>query len=336
MVNNEKHRDVLHQYALACVAEEIDYKQFLLCTEELKKSLFEITGLDITEEKNRSNLSFANGVALGTTWAAMCLDDLIRSKMFVKGLYEAIHQKLQKKSSVHVLYVGTGPYATLVLPLLTLFSPQELQLTLVEVNDISFQTVSQLFSTLELTSFVNSFLHQSVMDLQLESSDEIDIFLTETMQHALLKEQQVPIVYHVLPQLHSEVILIPENIHLYLATIENKEYGAVPKAILGDIISFNKDYVYRSQKSDGDSGYTFPKKEFILKLEEQEPTPSIGIFTEIQVFGNNFITLNESGLTIPKIIKAIDNKTKEMHLSLQYKINPIPHWEINDRNINEG
>ena len=65
-------------------------------------------------DRNREDIHLANGKALGTSWAARCVDDIIRTKKFVAGVYQAVQKLLNEypEKTVHILYAGTGPFAT--------------------------------------------------------------------------------------------------------------------------------------------------------------------------------------------------------------------------------
>ena len=79
----------------------------------------------------RNDVYGETGMALGTLWAALCVDDMIRTKMFVKGLIEAVEDIMKKKEGpVHILYAGTGPFATLILPTLASYTSDQVQCTL--------------------------------------------------------------------------------------------------------------------------------------------------------------------------------------------------------------
>jgi hypothetical protein len=87
--------------------------------------LLTASGIDLGGELEMGCIHTGAGVAIGTTWAALCIDDVLRTKRFVSGLYHAIKTVADRRAGpVHVLYAGTGPWATLVLPLTSRFSPE--------------------------------------------------------------------------------------------------------------------------------------------------------------------------------------------------------------------
>ena len=47
----------------------------------------------------------------------MCVDDIMRTRRFVRGVYHAMADMLNaREGKINLLYAGTGPFAMLVLP----------------------------------------------------------------------------------------------------------------------------------------------------------------------------------------------------------------------------
>ena len=64
---------------------------------------------DMDNKEGRKDIEYENGKALGTFWAALCLDDLVRTRQFIRGIDKAIKDKKKRK---------TNTYSTLVQDLL--------------------------------------------------------------------------------------------------------------------------------------------------------------------------------------------------------------------------
>ncbi len=111
--------------------EEIHFLDLKDKLNEYSKELIQLSGLVLENEQNKKDIHHENGMALSTTFAARCIDDIIRTRQFIRGIYQAIEDlQLKKSKPITLFYAGTGPFATLSLPILTKFSPQELQLIL--------------------------------------------------------------------------------------------------------------------------------------------------------------------------------------------------------------
>ena len=106
MINNIQPR--LKQIADVLQRENLDFDELKVALDDYKTIVYGVSSLEFEDDALRNDIHSENGMALGTAWAAMCLDDGMRTKMFVKGLIEAVETKLnESKKPVHILYAGT-------------------------------------------------------------------------------------------------------------------------------------------------------------------------------------------------------------------------------------
>lgn len=109
------------------LADELDFADLHQAIQDFRVFLLDLTQLSLEGDHLRNDVHSSGGIAIGTEWAARCIDDMLRTKRFVKGLAEAIDDQLSRgKKPVELLYAGSGPFATLALPLLTIYAPEEL------------------------------------------------------------------------------------------------------------------------------------------------------------------------------------------------------------------
>ncbi|MEM6801290.1 MAG: hypothetical protein AAF696_07785 [Bacteroidota bacterium] len=311
------------------LGDEIDFLKLKELLEALKQELYELTEFKNHHHPNHKDIQLKNGVAIGADWAALCLNDLIRSRQFMKGVLKAVEKlSKEKEGPIHIFYAGTGPFASLILPLLLRYTSEEIRFHLLEINEHTLFYLKRLIKTLEIEAYIKHIECADASTYQIRYAEEIDILISETMQQALLKEQQVPIMLNLVPQLREEVILIPSCIELSLAYRKNGlKPGNIPLARYEkflDLLCFDKNFI-RAQANK-----LLHKKEpgsFELCKEEnfrrgiEEDTTSLVILTYIQVFEEEWIGLKESSLTIPKLLQDFD--TIDQHLekiSLTYVI----------------
>ena len=212
-------KEILHSTS-EYLKDDIDYLNLSNASKEYKSILNTLCGEEINIEEGRSDMKFENGKALGTFWAALCLDDLLRTRQFIRGIYKAIQDKLKEKESIHILYAGTGPFATLLLPLMLRFAKEDIKYTLLEVNPFSFRILKKVISKLGFEGYDITFVNEDATKFQLDAKNQPDIIISETMQNALAKEQQVPIFINLMSQSPRETIFIPEKIELKLGLKE--------------------------------------------------------------------------------------------------------------------
>ena len=292
----------------------------------------ELTHLNAEKNANRETINTANGDAIGTIWAAMCLKDTIRTKQFLKGLHGAITDKLAEKKHlpVRILYAGTGPFATLAIPMMTLFSYEDISFTFLEINN---ETINHLKATIEalgVENYIENIIQCDASEYQLEETN-YDIFLTETMQNSLRKEPQVPIAINFMQQLPSGTIMIPEKI-VVKATLNNlgKEADEFSKEsylaplLLEELIQFDKTFIHNYNKH-----HSFPFIETSFPETGKDNYHDICLVTEITTYKDNLIQYKESGLTMPEKIADFHSGYKK--IDFQYELGNDPGFRTTIR-----
>lgn len=299
---------------------------------EYKSQLLELSGLDLDDFSGKADIFLENGKALGTTWAAMCIDDFIRTQRFVKGLFEAVQSlKSAGRKPIHILYAGCGPFASLALPIMLHFSNADVQFTLLEINPLSFEKVKKVIAVLGLESYIKRLELVDATKYRIPQTDAIDILLSETMQRALSEEQQVPILLNLLSQIENEVLLIPENISLewgILTPIHTDGFtNSIPTIKLGNIATLSTTGITQNDLiRHWKNGQTrFWENTFSLSKEQVGTRGQLAILTEIQVFGNERITYNQSGLSTPLILVDLSQfPPQDMKLNSWYEMGDRP------------
>ena len=304
--------------------ETSDYSSAL---KEYKQLLFRISNEDINNVEHRNNVQLENGVAIGTLWAANCLDDLVRTYKFIRGIEVAIQEKIHQKDSLHILYAGTGPFASLMLPFILRYADLNITYTLLEVNPLSFEVLKSTIKKLGFETNNINFINQDATKYQFPKNFSPDIIVSETMQRALDSEQQVSVFYNLMKQSNSDTVFIPEKITLAIGTsssenikpyIQQKYYREHHKVFEVSKKAMNSnDWLF--EKTSNKLGFT--EKHTVLKEEELSTASEIVVMTDITIYKNEKLIINESGLTVPKYIKDVSNNKKEsLTIKSQYVI----------------
>ena len=312
--------------------ETSDYSSAL---KEYKQLLFRISNEAINHVEHRNNVQLENGVAIGTLWAANCLDDLVRTYKFIRGIEVAIQEKIHQKDSLHILYAGTGPFASLMLPFILRYADLNITYTLLEVNPLSFEVLKSTIKKLGLETNNINFINQDATKYQFPKNFSPDIIVSETMQRALDSEQQVSVFYNLMSQSNSNTVFIPEKITLAIGTsssengkpdIQQKYYREHDKVFEVSKEAMNSnDWLF--EKTSNKLGFT--EKHTVLKEEELSTASEIVVMTEITIYKNEKLIINESGLTIPKYIKDVsDNKKESLTIKSQYVIGVDPKLDL--------
>jgi hypothetical protein len=295
--------------------------------DQYRDILLTASGIDLGGDEEMDCVHTGAGVAIGTTWAALCIDDLLRTKRFVSGLYQAVvSMKERRPGPVHILYAGTGPWATLFLPLTSRFSAQELRVTCIEINDGSYASVQRTFDHLGLNDYVEAFIQTDAATHVIAGDVPVDIMLTETMQYCLIDEMQVPIALNLMGQLKEDVIMVPERITVSLGVLED-ETNRFVRSDLGPVFTLDKATL--KAYLPGTKNLDFPTFRLPVPLPGKTPEGPLALLTTIEVFGGQNLTHYESGLTFPQIIGQYPTTDNPLTaIDFTYQLEPTPLLEM--------
>lgn len=247
-------------------------------------------------------IMLASGKAISPGAAAHCLLEFRRTAVFLRGICKAIQSITDKAQDrpVSILYAGCGPYATLVTPLFTLFTPDQLQVDFLDINDTSLSSAEKIVTSLGVEQYVRSYHLEDAATCDLPQGCDCDIVISETMQSCLANEPQIAIMQNLIPQMREDAIFIPEEISIDAYLTDPKQemdkffYSEKPKPpveriSLGNVLRFNKECL----KGDEFNGeVTIP--------EDISTCVDLKLFTTVKVFAEELLNDNDSSITMPK------------------------------------
>ncbi|WP_299212310.1 hypothetical protein [uncultured Dokdonia sp.] len=313
--------------------EPIDYLKLSNASTDYKSLLHEISGQNMDIEKGRNDIKNENGNALGTFWAALCLEDALRTRQFIKGIDRAI-KDTKKKAPIHIMYAGTGPFATLILPLILRYPKEDITYTLLEINPFTYSVLQNIISKLDLEEYDITLVKDNATTYQIAPENTPDIIISETMQSGLMKEQQVPIFINLMSQVPYDTVFIPEKIELHLGLKKTDSLdGRFLKEHYTDVeklFEVSKESMFASNPSKKQliKKGSFAKKKTVIKEETLKGYSHLLINTYIQVYKDLKIDINESGLTVPIFIREIPNNNQStVTVDTQYVISSEPKLE---------
>ncbi|MBU0674241.1 MAG: hypothetical protein KJ950_06330 [Proteobacteria bacterium] len=269
--------------------------------ERMYAVLAELTGIS-AEDMTTGEIILPSGKAISPGAAAHCLLEYKRTAIFLRGIRQAIDTVLSRSASapVRLLYAGCGPYATLITPLLSRYSPEELQVDLLDVNPASLTAAQKVIETLGLNDFIGDYFCADAAIWQIQDERRYDILLSETMQACLDHEPQVAIMENLVPQLPEKVFIIPESVVIDAKLTDPKQemdrlfYSEPPKPPperieLGEVLNLNRG---RFVKDERTGEVTIPKNlSTCIELK---------LFTTVTVFADEVLSEHDSSITMPK------------------------------------
>lgn len=313
------------------VAEEI------AAARSLSGFLTENSSFELRKHEDSAEIILKGGVALSSYHAAICVRESIRTARLIKGVYRAICelQKTFPGQQLHILYAGCGPYATLLFPLLTLFEPDKLKCTILEINSFSIQHAQSTAEALDFQEYDLRFREEDA--IHYKSPETIHLLISETMFNALLREPQLRIVANLAPQLHQKGLMVPEEIRveLHYSAMSQEPYfdnladscdGKTSLAVYGGpLFSLTKDHHFSKLIAEGNFLFLSERFDFPEKLAAEKP--DICIFTHIRAFGELSIGLGESSLTNPYCVGNY-HMLQEKTFQLVHDFENIPGWKL--------
>ncbi|MBK7307070.1 MAG: hypothetical protein IPI88_08500 [Chitinophagaceae bacterium] len=322
--------DDLKRITEKMLAEESSYLDLRNACGSLLDFFYQVSEFDDTDPVNGQHMQSQAGQAVSPEAAAVCIRDFMRTCVFLRGIKEAISTKLQSNpdKAVTVLYAGTGPFATLLIPLVTLFSPAQLNMLLLDINPASIAYLSRIIRNFNLEPYILQVVETDAVTYRIPEQWKPDIILSETMMPSLKTEPQVSIVANLVGQC-PQVLLVPEMIEVSAVLYNNKQTAGKRFINLETLLVFTKEAALKmaAEQQTGDTG--FP----VTILEVQKPAEPgysrLALLTRIRVFNEHFLNYSESSLTIPVFVYNMHSiKTWPAVLNIQYRIFPIPGFTI--------
>ena len=279
----------------------------------------------VTDERDgREHIKTAHGNAIGPFWAARCVREIFRTQRFSRGLRTAVSDALKQNRNrpVQVLYAGTGPFATLALPVMMMFKPEEVQFTFLEINPESIGILKHVIDSFGLHAYVKEIYQCDAAVWEVPSAG-IDIVISETMYKSLSAEPQVAIMLNLASQLPKDTVFLPEEIKVSLCKWNQKDKE--PQK-LAELIAFDKALMYAIIERSSDRNWVFADQQIGVSLSEKE---QLYFMTEIRVNEGNILNLNDSSLNLLERIK-IPAKPGTISLHCKYNLQGRPGFKISE------
>lgn len=336
-MNNYK--DELKRITKILLKPEDDYGELTKAIDDLNELFFSVSELEIDKTENTEHINLPNGKAIGPVWAAFCVKEMIRTKRFIRGFYLGIKNALERfpNRPIHILYAGTGPFATLAMPLTTIFTSEEINFTLLEINPRSILSVEKVVSAFGAEKYINEIVKCDACEYKAEQKKPIHMIITETMLNALQEEPQVGITLNLVPQMVEGGILVPQNIIIEAVLLHPKKNmeritsltGLEQDCyrVLGKIFELNKHTQAHpvTITSTNARSYSFPEIEVAVpKSALEEGYKHLFLFTKIQVFALEYIHYWECSLTLPQNLMILEQNNSIDKISFQYVLDKKP------------
>jgi hypothetical protein len=315
-----------------------------------------ITGVrgDTTEPQFDGESWLGQGYAVSPYLAARCLVEVFRTQQFLRGVHAAIQAARQRfpEQRLHILYPGCGPYATLILPLTTQFSPADFQVTLIDVHAPAVAAVRQIVQALGIADYVHDVIQADAMTYAPPAGQQYHLLVLEVMQGALAREPQVALTLRFLPNLVPGGVLVPGRITIdaCLTSRAREDFGtllrrdpdgfpvdhsdlASTRVYLGNLLALEADYGQVYQKASPEAGDTLPA----VTIHVPPRPPGIDQFmllTCVEVYPPFTIVDYESDVSHPVILPDLNGVGSGSDVTFAYTFGPKPGFRYHVRPAN--
>lgn len=287
------------------------------------------------KEYTTENTTIINGgIALSSKHALDCLKDYLRTSRFLKGIYEAMIDHVQTFPTIkmEILYAGSGPAAPLVIPLLYLFEPEQLSVTVIDINKASIDSVKVIIDHLNLNTYFTNVLLTDATQYHHPEDESLHLIISETMDKGLIKEPQIQIMQNLAPQLSIGGTFIPEKISIF------KERSFFAKENMFEIskdIDFKEKRINKSDREhlfsitkDIAAKPVFSYKSDTYKVPQDFTTlPDITVYAEVTIYKGEILHKNHSLLSNPVCIQSLHSVMGEQYY-LTHTTEGIPNWKL--------
>jgi CheY-like chemotaxis protein len=322
--------DDLKNITQILLADESSYLEIRDACGSLLYLFYLVTEFDKENRVNQQHMQSKAGRAVSPEAAAFCIRDIMRTRVFMRGLKEAVSTKLQANpdKAVTVLYAGTGPFATLLIPLATMFSPTQLNMLLLDINPASITYLNNIISYFNLHAYVLQVVETDAVTYQMPAQWQPDIILSETMMPSLKSEPQLSIVANLAGQ-RPQAILIPEEIEVSAALYNSKIDDEIKYIPLETLLVLTKDSALKMAAEQQTADVVFPEMRLEIQQPQQPSYSRLALLTNIRVFNKHTLNFKESSLTIPEFVYDLnDIKTWPAVFNISYRIFPFPGFII--------
>ncbi len=289
-----------------------------------EQAMLSMQAADIAEDVITSQFIHSHGLVLSPINCSRTIKDVNRIDVFATGLHKLVSDLLQRQNKIHILYPACGPFAPLLLPLLTYykeegtFDENQIEVTLIDIHQGATQTLVQLISDLDLDEFVTEVIQADAVIY--EPTKPVDILLLEASHHGFSKEAHFSIARQLLPYVTESGVLVPCKVSINAALvlgqrefveqwreqrsgqqIQLNEEALQNRVELGEIFSVDKQSVLNAEK------LSLPDGQEVLRCNTLKLPHDCGdishrvlvIYTQFHSYDDEYLEQYFSGITSP-------------------------------------
>jgi predicted RNA methylase len=312
------------------IEEPINYSRSRDAANELYHFFNSLSPINNEQDKKDPHIQTDYGIAVSAESAAFCIIDFIRTRNFILAIKHAIDDKIaiQNNKPIVILYAGTGPFASLIIPITTIFTAEQVQFILLEINESSIVLLKNVITKLGLQNYIKNLIQADASTYTLANEIEVDILVSETMKPALDKEPQISIISNLIGQCKRDVAIIPESIKVDLAYLGKSEMEMFEYESICELINFDARLAIQIKENKNEIPIFAEGVSVKINTKPNNVFSQLSLLTFIKLYKNIAIGYNETSLTIPFPIIKIESIRFPVSYNIKYNIAKHPGFSF--------
>ncbi len=311
------------------IAEPINYSNARDAANELYHYFNNLSSNKNDYDKKLEHIQTNFGLAVSTDAAAFCIIDFIRTRNFILAIKQAVEDKIAINAKpVIVLYAGTGPFASLIIPLTTIFTAEQVQFILLEINEESILHLKKIIHKLEIENYIVDVIQTDASTYSLKDKNQVDILVSETMKPALDKEPQISIISNLMEQCKTDVTIIPESIKVDFAYKGKSETKMFEHECIQELVNFNACSAFGLNKNKNKLPIFSDGITLKISSKPDNKFSELSLLTYIRLYKNIVLCYNETSLTVPFPIAQINDLHFPISFKIKYNIDKHPGFSF--------
>ena len=324
--------------------KETNYTEIKNSIDALYDTFSSITKLNGKLQRPEPSTLLIYGSILSPQTSAGSILNYVRTTKFLRGIKRGIDDKLNlvNGKKVKVLYVGSGPFADLILPLIPLYLNSQIEISIIDIHQKSIDAVNLLVSYFKFENYFKKI--EAIDPLTFKKTEgNYDLIIIDHLQKALSVEPQVALTNHFSQFLSSDGILIPEEIKISSALANlsyelsfsgskwrkfwldiKRNHAITNRKILDDIFILDRAI----QES-----YNFENNKIELSKVEIKNKPKkmndLILLTEIKIYDDIILSEeDETGITKLYFDKDVPPIENNITLNFSYLLGSSPRFIV--------
>lgn len=295
------------------------------CLQKLAQIMTQVTDISAFHRStDREDRILNSGLAISPIKAANCFLDGVRTVRFWQGIKEAIADLLTQKKELKILYAGSGPYGSILLPILPLFQNAEIKVTVLDIYQQNVASVKSVIEFLDISNLISKVCcsDATLWQPEVDETQMFDLIISETMTNFLVDEPQVHIFSYLQRFLNEQGSLIPQEICLSMSAQQVIADNTIIASENFPMLAFDRTMAERI-------GQENPNQiQFGLNLSADAAVWNrFLLHTEITVYKNHRLTVGDSLITNDIHIEGFSAGKSDI-LSCRYELAERPTWHF--------